>query len=985
MYTVLTSPNGPAKIVNKHYTIKEINKDTNINKVGDYQLFSNGNIVSETNEDITDGIIKVSKDLVRSTFEKDTKQEVYTAFEKTFAKWSGMDRGSTYIDLFMYRWYNNKENPIRKNITQEQYDAILIMACLGVNFDGVKYDNFDNFCKSIKNIIPSANVADDVKAFINDSKVLFNVKTSEEKEKRTAEKVYSIKISCVANTSIDVLKTVEKDLLKNWWFAVPNYNEDDCLFYISSKTKDVENVELTPSAAKIAFGEELEFINFWTVKNERDNTDGEGKKKQYLCDASRYYDFYSGMTPYVEVSFRGKETENGYSWNKIDSVNYPYIKSLNVEDSGVKTIELVLYDKDFASYQHDKILGTYSLETLIKQALITNNNAPKEGENNEDSYTELAEDETTLKEDYIKFSEYNEKMTSAENLKIRFGYCDYNQPIYKNEEVVDDKLKKAESAKGSNGRTHRWFDVTRNDPSQNYNLTANFNLENTTLTEGKTMTLANVTEEIVAVDGKQPNVSDAAKNKSADMTTVLSYVVSYVIIGYSSTLKTNGIEYHIKAVESNTAALYKKRFLQRYAEMTSYPLEVLYNLMRMLNKNNDEVIPASTPKLLLLNDMKGQATDGFNMLIDTSGMDKTEAATYVDLNTYDGKKETKDIDPTILKKISIRFGGEEALRNYLKTSDKPPLYKSVASLIDEFCAACPPRRIQRTRAESSDSKDEQKFYDKDGNEIIKEDNSILAPLKWFTARKSIKDKDGNYVGIDEKDDNVYIILYYREPVKLTNIREYNWGPGNPYKTVVKNINIQNNNEFAVFAGVTSFKQGGDGITKQNVTNKDNTGKNNNYTATLDSDKIAKEMESDKSYPSDFIAENTVDAAAYEKAYNGSMYTGTIEILGDPGMQFSTLLQPYTYPIRLNVLLPINEYELKNRNSDEINDVEKIYGKKTITGYSKYHETSRYYVITKISHSISASGFKTTLEVASYPNIEYDILLSPAIEKRGSMY
>ena len=66
-------------------------------------------------------------------------------------------------------------------------------------------------------------------------------------------------------------------------------------------------------------------------------------------------------------------------WNVINSIDHPYIKSLKVEDKGVKKAHIQLFDKDFASYQFgilkpfetksdEKVV--YSLDTLIKRSLM---------------------------------------------------------------------------------------------------------------------------------------------------------------------------------------------------------------------------------------------------------------------------------------------------------------------------------------------------------------------------------------------------------------------------------------------------------------------------------------------------------------------------------------------------------------------------------------------------------------------------------------
>ena len=47
-----------------------------------------------------------------------------------------------------------------------------------------------------------------------------------------------------------------------------------------------------------------------------------------------------------------------------------------------------------------------------------------------------------------------------------------------------------------------------------------------------------------------------------------------------------------------------------------------------------------------------------------------------------------------------------------------------------------------------------------------------------------------------------------------------------------------------------------------------------------------------------------------------MYSGTMTILGDPAMEFNLEIQPYTYPIYIEVLVPINDAYWDKEINDE---------------------------------------------------------------------
>ena len=57
----------------------------------------------------------------------------------------------------------------------------------------------------------------------------------------------------------------------------------------------------------------------------------------------------------------------------------------------------------------------------------------------------------------------------------------------------------------------------------------------------------------------------------------------------------------------------------------------------------------------------------------------------------------------------------------------------------------------------------------------------------------------------------------------------------------------------------------------------------------------------------------VNSELYDNAYASSMYEGTMEILGDPFWSFDGMMQPCTYPIKLNVVMPKNDFT--NKRSD----------------------------------------------------------------------
>ena len=135
------------------------------------------------------------------------------------------------------------------------------------------------------------------------------------------------------------------------------------------------------------------------------------------------------MTPKIQAMFRGiskdKKSEN---WIELNSLDHPYFESLNVKDTGVKQATLVLYDKDFASYQVG-IIGynggqkhtIYSLDQIIKQAIGTCVIAKADANK---LYNTKDYDNAEISDDFLTFKD-SEDLGPA-NLKLRWGYADYN-------------------------------------------------------------------------------------------------------------------------------------------------------------------------------------------------------------------------------------------------------------------------------------------------------------------------------------------------------------------------------------------------------------------------------------------------------------------------------------------------------------------------------------------------------------------------------
>ena len=456
----------------------------------------------------------------------------------------------------------------------------------------------------------------------------------------------------------------------------------------------------------------------------------------------------------------------------------------------------------------------------------------------------------------------------------------------------------------------------------------------------------------------------------------MSYLNEYMIVGYKTSLKPNGILYDIDAIEVKNVEVMRKRFLQRYAEVTTYPFEILYILMHVFNENNDGKIIKSGIKLLFMNednDFNDNPANGFNMNFDFSNLKKEDIALLADVKdtVYAYKKGGGVVFDEYLKKATLSFGGETALSNYSNSTEKKPsVYKSVESLMNEFCALCPSKK-------DYSEEEPKKATDRDGNEIKTDNKSSVSSLTWLTAKSK-----------DDEDKNIYIIFYYKKIRKQQCIKRYIWGPANPYKSIVKDLQIENNSEFAMMSSVTSSSFDGTGkivLSTEINTKNSNTNSNQEKNEIANTVNTREKLKAGDGFSTDYIAGTIEQSDKINTALANCMYSGTMTILGDPAMEFNLEIQPYTYPIYIEVLVPINDAFWDKEINDKFKEYNKIYhGIRIANGSNqKVHEMSGFYVITSIEHNISTSGYTTILGVSRYPNIEKDVLTKESLDKYRS--
>lgn len=609
---------------------------------------------------------------------------------------------------------------------------------------------------------------------------------------------------------------------------------------------------------------------------------------QEFNDADNYYDFYSASTPYVSLKFRYRNND-GIQEVNINSVEYPFIKSFNCVDEGVKTFTIKLFDRDFNSLiniydDNGNKIGEKTLEQILALS-VGINNTKQENDNEETKYSLTAANYgdvvgTKVTEDMqfnlgiiFGYSETNPKLTQENNT----GYLSSNAS--KNGDYTYAGSTKYYTKDKNLQRTHRWWETS-------------------------------------VVEDNSHNRTLSDRVNSPNQTTIRTELIETLITGYQTEFSSAGIYYTIKAIEMSQSELSKYKIYQRYTNIKGTPSEVLYTVMNMVNG--------------IFDDKDG----GIKLYIDES----CRSGKDIVIEDYEKEEESKDEDNVNKvqepKQVQISLGSKDALSMYkddlssglkeepfFKNNKKPKLYKSVLSILNDLKAVMPPKVV-----DSGLMKDVI-VTDQDGN-------SVKAIQKQNAYRRFT-------YGVQTKEGKVEVYFYYQQPTKFERIKKYEWGPANGKHSVITNIDIKTDNEYALLTSMSTITEKGASI--------------------ISRDGYGTEVLKDKNVSyADYIAQpgdsTPLDQIAY--AYSQALYKGSITIMGDPFYCFDKFVQPYTYPIYLDFRLPVSQSWSNSSSTNKI-------------GYS--HFMSGFYVITKITHDINDSGFRTILEVMSYPNITNDVL------------
>ena len=389
--------------------------------------------------------------------------------------------------------------------------------------------------------------------------------------------------------------------------------------------------------------------------------------------------------------------------------------------------------------------------------------------------------------------------------------------------------------------------------------------------------------------------------------------------------------------ELNTSSIALKEFYitkSSMEEFSYYPAPNAKNLMDCEFKTLKELEQGSTQKKDKIS-KKSNKVETLTMYIDTK-INAVQKEIEARLKKIEGWNSLN-----IGKEIEISLGNQYSRDSENSKEEKKKRWKSLSSIFNEFCSKCP------TLIDSSEliasgisiSEDGEKqtgtvrMYDENGEEtnVKTMDEFPRYSLTW------------SILGGDSKDGNTNVNFYYKKPETPERIRVYDWGAGNPLNHCVKSVNISSGNEYAMMhaSAFMSIDNNNAPFMKQRYNADGST------TSTLEI-----QTKLDKPTLVSGLSTGNSDRSVIDNMKN-TICKGNITILGDPSIKFQGKFQPYTYPIYLNIILP-------NRSNGEFsNCLNNI-------GNSFQYQMSGYYIITKITHNISSSGFVTTLEVMRYP-------------------
>ncbi len=303
--------------------------------------------------------------------------------------------------------------------------------------------------------------------------------------------------------------------------------------------------------------------------------------------------------------------------------------------------------------------------------------------------------------------------------------------------------------------------------------------------------------------------------------------------------------------------------------------------------------------------------------------------------------------------ISLSLGGEpryEIDSNGQQTSKIINEFMSVKNLINDFISKVP--SILYNKISGKYITDPEIIKQIMDNNDKKYDPTSFQPI---TYTYSINEQTTEVGTTNAETDTIVLIRFFYRRLDKTSqeyVRSYDYM--NSPTTLITNFGIKSSMDFIQLNQSVAIKNGDKietSISTSSIELDDNEG-----STPADTSNLSKNvLETDDLLFVSNIQENNggtssnLVANKFIQNMNEGIFSGELEILGDPFYLFDEKLQPFQYYIRINVYRSMNEYKRESSNN-------KLLNASYLTGY---------YLIKGISHNLSASGFKTTLNLQRY--------------------
>jgi len=421
------------------------------------------------------------------------------------------------------------------------------------------------------------------------------------------------------------------------------------------------------------------------------------------------------------------------------------------------------------------------------------------------------------------------------------------------------------------------------------------------------------TEQVGAFEGRE-------KVKRPTIRTPWMY---FMINGVNNDITESGLRMTVTGLSLTSNVLNNTKIVQKFVKITGTPKNIITELKTYLDSVKNSSVK--------IRGFDNAATFGT-----TGGIEPSTSASSEPPIEIDGQKE-----------IELLLGGEPKAgpdgRNIIS-------YKSVGELLNEICQKTPPKYVDENGTQVNPTVSE------NGDEAAPDSTNVIN-YSYFV--------DQEVVGGVVTD---YVTFYYPNPEnakkKQTYMRNYFWREYG--KTIVKNVNIQTNTDFAMMSSkiIVNMPSGAtSGEYELLASAIDKTGSTVGIDPNLGINKTALLAANADYFDFKFVSDvvdvpepndiQGVDNKTYVKwlmnqfikNINRQVFKGTIELPGDPFYSFDKVVRPYEYLIKLIILRPTSSGK-----------AEKSY----LTGN---------YAITSITHNISNDGYSTTLGVMRWPEKE----------------